>query len=167
MQRDETYLWNKIIDGKNENFFIMLEHAFVVLDKLRSLEIDYSHYEKFLYKGISLKVPSEVYFKLCAARFHQTTNDDEKKYFANCALRTYNKTKFKKLREKYNIEEFEKYKIKNYRAKYETLYGEENSKIMKDNLKNKMSSLSKDIIKKRNASIQQAMLDCWHHRKTN
>lgn len=167
MYDDETTLWNKIIDEKNTNFFIMLEHSFVVLEKIQRLPVDYSHYENFLYKGISLKVPIEVYYKLCVSRFKQTSVEDEKYYFANCAIRAYNKTKFKKLREKYNIKEFEKYKVKNYRAKYETLYGEENSKIMKDNLKNKMSSLSEDIIKKRNASIQQAMLDCWHRRKTS
>lgn len=166
MYKAEVALWDKIID-EDINFYILLEHVFVVLEKIQGLPIDYSHYEKFLYKGISIKVPIEVYYKLCVSRFKQTSVEDEKYYFANCAMRAFNKTKFKHLRSKYSIEDFKKYSVKNYRAKYETLYGEEISSHMKNNLKIKMSSLSKDTIKSRNKSIQSAMIDCWHRRKTN
>lgn len=166
MYETEIALWNKVID-EEISFYILLEHVFIILEKIQELPVDYSQYEKFLYKGISVKIPIEVYYKLCANRFSQTSVEDEKYYFANCAIRAFNKAKFKPLRDKYSIESFKKYFIKNYRAKYETLYGEEISSHMKTNLKNKMSSLDEDTIKSRNKSIQSAMLKYWHHRKTD
>ena len=167
---EEKSLWNQIINEKNINFFIELEHVFFILEKLQPMQPDISyHYESFLYKGISIKVPIEVYYKLCILRFEQTNIEDEKYYFANCAMRAFNKTKFKKLRDIYNDknETLKKYFVKNYRAKYDTLYGEENASNMKNNLKEKMSSLDEDIILKRNEAIRVAMLDCWHRRKTS
>lgn len=166
MYKAEIALWDKVIN-EDINFYILLERVFVVLEKIQELPIDYSHYEKFLYKGISVKVPIEVYYKLCTSRFSQTLIEDEKYYFANCAIRAFNKSKFRHLRSKYSIEDYKRYFIKNYRAKYETLYGEEISSYMKANLKNKMSSLDKDTIENRNKSIRSAMLYYWHHQKTN
>ena len=100
---EEKSLWNQIINEKNINFFIELEHVFFILEKLQPMQPDISyHYESFLYKGISIKVPIEVYYKLCILRFEQTNIGDEKYYFANCAMRAFNKTKFKKLRDVYN-----------------------------------------------------------------
>lgn len=164
---DEKELWNKILKTASQlNFYILLEHIFKVLEILKNNNIPSSlKHEKFLYKGISIVIPVEIYFVLCSIRFRQTFIEDEKYYFANCAIRAYNK--HNKILSKYNIDEFEDYKVKNYRAKYETLYGEEISQQMRSNLKQKMSSIDRNIIDKRNLSIQQGMLDYWRHQKTS
>ena len=164
---DEKELWNRILKTTSQlNFYILLEHIFKVLEILKNNNIPSSlKHEKFLYKGISIIIPVEIYFVLCSIRFRQTFIEDEKYYFANCAIRAYNK--HNKILSKYSVDEFEDYKVKNYRAKYETLYGEEISQQMKSNLKQKMSSIDRNIIDKRNLSIQQGMLDYWRHQKTN
>ena len=164
---DEKELWNKILKTASQlNFYILLEHIFKVLEILKNNNIPSSlKHEKFLYKGISIIIPVEIYFVLCSIRFRQTFIEDEKYYFANCAIRAYNK--HNKILSKYSVDEFEDYKVKNYRAKYETLYGEEISQQMKSNLKQKMSSIDRNIIDKRNLSIQQGMLDYWRHQKTS
>lgn len=164
---DEKELWNRILKTASQlNFYILLEHIFKVLEILKNNNIPSSlKHEKFLYKGISIIIPVEIYFVLCSIRFRQTFIEDEKYYFANCAIRAYNK--HNKILSKYSVDEFEDYKVKNYRAKYETLYGEEISQQMKSNLKQKMSSIDRNIIDKRNLSIQQGMLDYWRHQKTN
>lgn len=164
---DEKELWNRILKTASQlNFYILLEHIFKVLEILKNNNIPSSlKHEKFLYKGISIIIPVEIYFVLCSIRFRQTFIEDEKYYFANCAIRAYNK--HNKILSKYSVDEFEDYKVKNYRAKYETLYGEEISQQMRSNLKQKMSSIDRNIIDKRNLSIQQGMLDYWHHQKTN
>ena len=164
---DEKELWNRILKTASQlNFYILLEHIFKVLEILKNNNIPSSlKHEKFLYKGISIIIPVEIYFVLCSIRFRQTFIKDEKYYFANCAIRAYNK--HNKILSKYSVDEFEDYKVKNYRAKYETLYGEEISQQMRSNLKQKMSSIDRNIIDKRNLSIQQGMLDYWRHQKTN
>lgn len=164
---DEKELWNRILKTASQlNFYILLEHIFKVLEILKNNNIPSSlKHEKFLYKGISIIIPVEIYFVLCSIRFRQTFIEDEKYYFANCAIRAYNK--HNKILNKYSVDEFEDYKVKNYRAKYETLYGEEISQQMRSNLKQKMSSIDRNIIDKRNLSIQQGMLDYWRHQKTN
>ena len=164
---DEKELWNRILKTASQlNFYILLEHIFKVLEILKNNNIPSSlKHEKFLYKGISIIIPVEIYFVLCSIRFRQTFIEDEKYYFANCAIRAYNK--HNKILSKYSIDEFEDYKVKNYRAKYETLYGEEMSQQMRSNLKQKMSSIDRNIIDKRNLSIQQGMLDYWRHQKTS
>ena len=164
---DEKELWNRILKTASQlNFYILLEHIFKVLEILKNNNIPSSlKHEKFLYKGISIIIPVEIYFVLCSIRFRQTFIEDEKYYFANCAIRAYNK--HNKILSKYSVDEFEDYKVKNYRAKYETLYGEEISQQMRSNLKQKMSSINRNIIDKRNLSIQQGMLDYWRHQKTN
>lgn len=164
---DEKELWNRILKTASQlNFYILLEHIFKVLEILKNNNIPSSlKHEKFLYKGISIIIPVEIYFVLCSIRFRQTFIEDEKYYFANCAIRAYNK--HNKILSKYSVDEFEDYKVKNYRAKYETLYGEEISQQMRSNLKQKMSSIDRNIIDKRNLSIQQGMLDYWRHQKTN
>ncbi len=163
----EKELWNRILKTASQlNFYILLEHIFKVLEILKNNNIPSSlKHEKFLYKGISIIIPVEIYFVLCSIRFRQTFIEDEKYYFANCAIRAYNK--HNKILSKYSVDEFEDYKVKNYRAKYETLYGEEISQQMRSNLKQKMSSIDRNIINKRNLSIQQGMLDYWRHQKTN
>ena len=164
---DEKELWNRILKTASQlNFYILLEHIFKVLEILKNNNIPSSlKHEKFLYKGISIIIPVEIYFVLCSIRFRQTFIEDEKYYFANCAIRAYNK--HNKILSKYSVNEFEDYKVKNYRAKYETLYGEEISQQMRSNLKQKMSSIDRNIIDKRNLSIQQGMLDYWRHQKTS
>lgn len=164
---DEKELWNRILKTASQlNFYILLEHIFKVLEILKNNNIPSSlKHEKFLYKGISIIIPVEIYFVLCSIRFRQTFIEDEKYYFANCAIRAYNK--HNKILSKYSVDEFEDYKVKNYRAKYETLYGEEISQQMRSNLKQKMSSIDRNIIDKRNLSIQQGMLDYWRHQKTS
>ena len=51
------------------------------------------------------------------------------------------------------------YYVKHYRAKYETLYGEEITELLTKNLSKKMSSLPRATIIARNAAISVGMLN--------
>lgn len=149
-------MWDLIKDG---SFFTMLQEAFMILDKFPPERLR-ADYERLLYKGISIRLPIEFYYRLCLARFNQTVSKDEKYYFANCAIRAYKKSKFSKLRKTYaeSYKQLIPYYVKHYRAKYETLYGEEITELLTKNLSKKMSSLPRATIIARNAAISVGML---------
>lgn len=147
-------MWELIKDG---SFYTMLQEVFVVLEALHSQGKEVEKGERFLYKGILLsKIPSDVYVRLCYARFTQTSDEDERFYFANCALRVFKRSLHLRVKFHDAYSAMLPYYVKHYRAKYETLYGPEITKELTDNLSKKMSSLSKDVILKRNAAIRNA-----------
>lgn len=147
-------MWELIKDG---SFYTMLQEVFVVLEALHSQGKEVEKGERFLYKGILLsKIPSDVYVRLCYARFTQTSNEDERFYFANCALRVFKRSL--RLRARFHdvYSAMVPYRVKHYRAKYETLYGPEITQELTDNLSKKMSSLDRSVIERRNESIRNA-----------
>ena len=124
---DEKELWNRILKTASQlNFYILLEHIFKVLEILKNNNIPSSlKHEKFLYKGISIIIPVEIYFVLCSIRFRQTFIEDEKYYFANCAIRAYNK--HNKILSKYSVDEFEESfrHVNNHLHRIELFYSED------------------------------------------
>lgn len=148
--------YNKFLNA----IFIALEHIPLPPDVYT---INYKN------RSISIDIPINYYFKLCFLRAQSSTIEEERIYYFSKAVSTFEKPKFKKFRQKYSsfYEMAKPYYVKGYKPPYRILYGDEIANDMKNNLKEKMSSLPDDIIKKRNAKISLGMQNYFHHQETN
>lgn len=116
-------------------------------------------------RGLEVELPANCYFLMCYLAGTETDNDTERRYFYSKAVTVYEQRYFAKFREfsiyKDRYTTMKPFYTKGIKPSYEVLYGTEIAELMRANLKEKMSSLSRDTVERRNRSISLGMLK--HH----
>lgn len=120
----------------------------------------------FNYKSTHLKVPVNIYFKLCYLLAQELADYKDKIYFYSKAKTIYEKKYFEIFREKFKNEYSiaSKFYVKGCRPKLRTFHSDEVADFIHNNLSNKMSLLPKNIIENRNKQISIGMKN-YHRRK--